>query len=192
MRKGKILATSSSGSLSRFTLVELLVVIAILGILMSLSFPALSRMKKSGKRIGCISNLKQLGLAIQAYEQGNGGYYPYNCTSQRNANPDRIHLSAMLNIQEGSKVFQCPDEHEGLYGSEGSSYIWNWMQIELPGNEKVGAARYDTAPYGGLVSPDRFAIMIDAGAYHGKPGIQSSLNALYADGSADDASRINF
>ncbi|MFZ2655764.1 MAG: type II secretion system protein [Victivallales bacterium] len=175
-----------------FTLVELLVVTAILGILMALVLPALTRAKKSGKRINCVSNLKQIGLAIQVYEQGSNGFYPFNCTSQKLANPTRILLSTALNMENHTQIFQCPDEDEGLYAAEGSSYVWNWTQIELPGNERAGSKQYDTTPYGGMVPPENFAIMIDAGPYHGKAGKQSAFNALYADGSVDDAAKIPF
>ncbi|HBC89355.1 MAG TPA: hypothetical protein DCZ94_20640 [Lentisphaeria bacterium] len=175
-----------------FTLVELLVVIAILGILMALVLPALTRAKKSGKRINCVSNLKQVGLAIQVYEQSNNGFYPFNCTSQKLANPTRTLISTALTMENHTQIFQCPDENENLYATEGSSYVWNWPQIELPGNERAGLREYDTTPFGGMVSPENFAIMIDAGPYHGKLGMKSAFNALYADGSVDDASRIPF
>ncbi|MFA6569051.1 MAG: type II secretion system protein [Victivallales bacterium] len=175
-----------------FTLVELLVVIAILGILMAMVLPSLSRAKKSGKRINCVSNLKQIGLAIQVYEQENKGFFPFNCTSQKLANPTRIPLSTALNMEKQTQIFQCPDENENLYATEGSSYVWNWTQIELPGNERVGSKEYDTAPFGGMVPPENFAILIDAGPYHGQSGKHSAFNALYAGGSVDDASKIPF
>ncbi|HCE42176.1 MAG TPA: hypothetical protein DET40_01340 [Lentisphaeria bacterium] len=175
-----------------FTLVELLVVTAILGILMALVLPALTRAKKSGKRISCVSNLKQIGLAVQVYEQSCNGFYPFNCTSQKLANPTRILLSTALNMEKHTQIFQCPDENESLYATEGTSYVWNWTQIELPGNERAGSKQYDTTPYGGLVPPENFAIMIDAGPYHGKAGMQSAFNALYADGSVNDAGKIPF
>lgn len=173
-----------------FTLVELLVVIAILGILMAMILPSLSRAKKSGKRISCVSNLKQIGLAIQVYEQENNGFFPFNCTSQKLANPGRTLLSTALNMEKNTQIFECPDENENLYARQGSSYVWNWTQIELPGNERYGMKEYDTTPFGGMVPPENFAIMIDAGPYHGKAGKQSSFNALYAGGSVDDASKI--
>lgn len=68
-----------------FTLVEVLVVIAIVGVLVSLLLPAVESSREAARRLQCMNNLKQIGVALLSYES-NHKSFPSGYISQYDSN----------------------------------------------------------------------------------------------------------
>ena len=174
-----------------FTLIELLVVIAIISLLAALLLPAVSRGKSSAHAVVCISNLRQIGIVLNAYVLDNrdrlpvcAGYLP----SQMSNLPP---ITAILfGSQQTNKVFQCPCDHT-IFPRESTSYEWNFWLNGAPYSAPEWATIYtnearvivDTLFGGRAETP----IMGDAEPFHGAHGKLLGKNALYFDSRVEKA-----
>jgi prepilin-type N-terminal cleavage/methylation domain-containing protein len=98
-----------------FTLVELLVVIAIIALLIAILMPAVQSSRESARRIQCMNNMKQLGLALQTYHSSMGAFPPAITTQGAGSSPV-AHTGSNVNLWAGWTIAVLPYlEEQGLF-----------------------------------------------------------------------------
>ncbi len=164
-----------------FTLVELLVVIVAIGMIVGLLLPAINAVRGSATSTTCKSNLRQLGLAMDAYldAQGARGHYPH-AAMLPSVTPDDPTLVDILgpHLEHNTAVFRCPGDDE-FFRKEGLSY-------EYPSFRYAGKTRQQAqlSPFGkkNKRPTTEMWLLYDFESFHGTEGQEGARNVLYADG----------
>ena len=161
-----------------FTLVELLVVLEIIAILAALLLPAVSHAKESGRGAACISNLRQIGVALQLYVDENHQRLPVmrdRASATDTNQPALPSVERVLRDQLGNtNALRCPSDRGLLFEQTGASYSWNsLLNGQRSDDLKVLSLNFDA---------HAIPVFFDKESFHAARGPKKAVNYLYADG----------
>ena len=159
-----------------FTLIELLVCVGIIAVLTGVGFPVYQRVVQGSRAAACVSNLRQIGVALGLYLNEHNRVMPTMQAGRSSLTDDLPVIDNTLNAYTGNaRVFACPADTGGLAAASGTSYYWN---VALNG-QSVATLNFLKLPGGPALIP----ILSDKQAFH--PYTDTKVNILYADGHAD-------
>jgi prepilin-type processing-associated H-X9-DG protein len=116
MRKSGIIIRQASVR-GGFTLMELFVIVGVVAILAALLLPALVKDNFRSKRVSCINNLKQVGLAFRVWGDNHNDVYPPGVSTNQGGSMEYIpqgdafrHFQCLSNELPTPKVLVCPND----------------------------------------------------------------------------------
>jgi type II secretory pathway pseudopilin PulG len=167
------------GGIIAFTLLEVFIVIVIIGILATLLFPVVSKMRARAQRAQCMANLRSLYVATELYLQQNGSW-PQIATPDDSDAAQQSYaaawIAALAPFGPTQKTWVCPTE-QGLLGNP---------DLSNPQNRRVDyiATPFDDKPTTPHQWP-RQPWFVENGNVHGNGNL-----IIFTDGSISDLNTV--
>jgi len=195
----------SSRQAGAFTLLELLLVIAIIAILAGLLLPAIQKAKGRARRVQCVNNLKEMGVAFHSFAHDHDGKFPMQVPTNAGGSLEFLraatnvlgstyfafrHFQALSNELSTPRILVCPaatrvaaDNFRDLNNDQVSYFAGAAAEFDQPDSILAGDRNITalTAGSGAVVRLDSPDAIGWTGELHEFKG-----NLLFADGRAEE------
>jgi len=163
------------------TLIDVLIVIATLAIAAGLLLPFLARSRSRSARIGCVNNLKQVGLGFRMWSQDHGDQFPWNVAITNGGTLELVtngnalpHFLIATNELNSPKILACPNDPD-------RSRIAAWESLSLSNiSYLIGLNADETKPMT-ILSGDR-TLSTNGVARSGPLVVQNATKVNWAPG----------
>lgn len=128
---------------SAFTLVELLVVIAIIAMLLAIMTPVINKAREAAKKTICLSNMRQMGIAVLCYHENFEGRFPPSSCHISDENWQQYWLYAISKYVQSGLMFKCPSD-------KSKHRFVNWLMVDKKPDESF---RWSSFGYNSQLDP---------------------------------------